>query len=279
MLRNRAVHFCGVSDIVEPYTRWREYKKELTGREWDYDFRRLFYTWSDDITTGKFEKWVEIASRDKTCGWIGPCDLYVADDGRVHILWTERAIDPRLREKFFPDARQSHALNYAILSRRARSSTSARSSWPKRAARTKWCWPPVSTSRRPSACSCSTTSRAVMHRAAHSRRTGSWNCSRTERLAHRSASRSQSPMSAFFTATVRGGSPPSPVLELLGLRANQGDAIHYARIRLWWRRCRHARTCLNWADFVGLAEGTELPPAPADGMQRPGQTHGSVPFA
>ena len=117
MLRNRAVHFCGVSDIVEPYARWRAYKKELTGREWDYDFRRLFYTWTDDITSKKFERWVEIASRDKTCGWIGPCDLYVADDGRVHVLWTERAIDPRLRTTFFPDARQSHALNYAVIVR------------------------------------------------------------------------------------------------------------------------------------------------------------------
>jgi len=34
-VRDRAVHFCGVSDIIEPYQRWREYKKELTGREWE----------------------------------------------------------------------------------------------------------------------------------------------------------------------------------------------------------------------------------------------------
>jgi hypothetical protein len=37
----------------------------------------------------------------------------------------------------------------------------------------------------------------------------------------------------FFTATIRGGSPPSQVLDLLGLRAGQGNAICYARIRLW----------------------------------------------
>jgi len=40
-------------------------------------------------------------------------------------------------------------------------------------------------------------------------------------------------MSSFFTATVRGGSPASKVLELLGTRAGAGNAIHYARIRLW----------------------------------------------
>ena len=74
-IRGRAVHFCGVSDIVEPYQKWRDYKRKLTGQQWDYDFRRLFYTWTDDITTGKFQPWVEIASRDKTCGWIDPGDL------------------------------------------------------------------------------------------------------------------------------------------------------------------------------------------------------------
>lgn len=114
-LKDRQVHFCGVSDIVEPNSAWRVYKRELTGRDWDYDFRRLFYTYSRDITTGKFEPWVEIASRETTAGWITPLDLWVDGRNDVHILWTERAIDTRLREKFFPHEKQSHALNYAIL--------------------------------------------------------------------------------------------------------------------------------------------------------------------
>lgn len=114
-LKDRQVHFCGVSDIVEPNSAWRAYKKQLTGRDWDYDFRRLFYVRSRDITTGKFEPWVEIASRERTAGWITPLDLWLDPQGDVHILWTERAIDTRLREKFFPDEKQSEALNYAIL--------------------------------------------------------------------------------------------------------------------------------------------------------------------
>ena len=114
-IRGRQVHFCGVSDIEEPYKKWRDHKLKLTGQKWDYDFRRLFYTWTDDITTGKFQPWVEIASRDKTCGWIDPGDLWLAPDGSVHILWTERAIDERLRKDFFPGEKQSHTLNYAIL--------------------------------------------------------------------------------------------------------------------------------------------------------------------
>ncbi|MCC6729402.1 MAG: hypothetical protein IT208_08685 [Chthonomonadales bacterium] len=114
-LRDRKVFFFGVSDIEEPNPAWRAYKKELTGKDWDYDFRRLFFTWSDDITKGAFHPWVEIATRDRTCGWLFPCDLHVAPDGAVHLLWAETAIDERLRQRFFPDAKQSRALNYAVV--------------------------------------------------------------------------------------------------------------------------------------------------------------------
>ncbi len=114
-LKDRQVFFLGVSDIIEPYDEWREYKYELTGRKWDYDFRRLFYTWSDDITSGEFNDWVEIASRDKTAGWITPWDVYAHPNGTVFVLWTERAIDERLREKFFPQAKQRYSLELAII--------------------------------------------------------------------------------------------------------------------------------------------------------------------
>jgi hypothetical protein len=58
-VRGRPVQFCGVSDIVEPYQKWRDYKRKLTGQEWDYDFHCLFYIWTDDITAGKFQPWVQ----------------------------------------------------------------------------------------------------------------------------------------------------------------------------------------------------------------------------
>ena len=114
-LKNRKVHFLGVSDIKEPVKEWQEYKFKLTNKRWDYDFRRLFYTWSDDITTGKFNKWVEISSREKTGGHIFPADLWEAPDGLVYVLWYERALDERLREHFFPDEKQSESLNFAII--------------------------------------------------------------------------------------------------------------------------------------------------------------------
>ncbi len=40
------------------------------------------------------------------------------------------------------------------------------------------------------------------------------------------------PMNSYFTATVRGGSPPSKVLDLLGTRVGT-RGINYARIRLY----------------------------------------------
>jgi len=43
----------------------------------------------------------------------------------------------------------------------------------------------------------------------------------------------QTPLVAFFTASVRGGSPPSNVIDLLGIRAGQDHVISYARVRLW----------------------------------------------
>lgn len=114
-LRNREVHFLGVSDIVEPNNEWKDFKFELTGRKWDYDFRRLFYTCTEDITGEPFRQWLEVASREETAGHIFPCDLWCAEDGRVHILWTERALDERLVEEFFPGEKQNHALNYAVI--------------------------------------------------------------------------------------------------------------------------------------------------------------------
>ncbi len=114
-LTDKKVYFCGVGDIVEPYKAWREAKRKITGKDWDFDFRRLFYTWCPNISKGEFSEWLEISSRDATAGWITPNDLWVAPDGKAHILWTEKALDERLRDQFFPGEKQSFALNYAIV--------------------------------------------------------------------------------------------------------------------------------------------------------------------
>jgi hypothetical protein len=230
-LKNRAVHFCGVSDIVEPNEAWRKFKKELTGREWDYDFRRLFYTWTPDITRVRFGDWVEIASRDKTCGWISPGDLWVAPDGAAHLLWVERAIDERLRDKFFPGAKQSHTLNYARVREGKvvwrRTLLEAREGGAQEV---------------PSAGRFHVTPEGRLFVVAYiSGADANGNSLSENRLWEMRTDGQteppvrlafQKPFTSFFTATVRAGSAPSDLLEFLGHQAGKPQIISYGRVRL-----------------------------------------------
>ena len=230
-LKDRAVYFCGVSDIIEPYPQWQEYKKQVSGRDWDYDFRRLFFTWSDDITTGKFHDWVEVSSRDKTCGWIMPNDLWVGPDGVVHLLWTERALDEPMREKFFPDQKQTHALMYARV-RRGKVEQ-------KR---------PIQiggegeSSEIPGDGRFQVTEdgRLYVFHYVHGQNEKGEDVSEdrvleilpdgTQTAAVKVALKR--PFTRFYTATWRAGSAPSRVLDVYGSRVGGGDALSYARIRL-----------------------------------------------
>lgn len=115
VLRDGACWFLGISDIIEPYPEWRAFKRELTGQQWDYDFRRLFIAASSALAGQPFGEWLEVASRDKTCGWISNLDLLVTDDGDVHVLWRERSCDVRLRERFFPGTPLTYELKHAVL--------------------------------------------------------------------------------------------------------------------------------------------------------------------
>jgi hypothetical protein len=229
-LKNRTVHFCGVSDIIEPYTKWRSFKQKLTGRKWDYDFRRLFYTWSPDIRKGQFKDWIEIASRDKTCGWITPGDLWVAPDGAVHLVWTERAIDERLREKFFPGAVQSHSLHYAII--REGSVVMRRTLVLAEKGKSKEIpglprFQVTPENRLFVFYYCSGADAAGKpvseNRIMELYKDGSHSPPLRVPLRY--------PLNNYFTATIRGGSPPAKIIDLLGTRVGE-NSIHYARIRI-----------------------------------------------
>jgi hypothetical protein len=231
-LKNRAVYFCGVSDITEPYPEWRAFKKQLTGQEWDYDFRRLFFTWTPDITKTKFHEWIEIASRDKTCGWISPGDLWVAPDGAVHLVWSERALDERLRAKFFPGSRQSHAINYAVVRdgkvERRQTLLLAEEGTPALV---------------PSAPRFQVTPEDRLFLVCHVRGTSADGKPVSENRVIEIRAGGElgpfvsvplkQPFVSYFTSTVRGGAPPSRVLEMFGQREGAAQALSYARVRLW----------------------------------------------
>jgi hypothetical protein len=220
-----------VSDIVEPYPEWRDFKRQLTGQQWDYDFRRLFFTWCPDITTGKFQDWIEIASRDKTCGWIMPGDLWVGPDGAVHLVWTERALDERLREKFFPEAKQSHSINYAkvrdgkVTVRRALliAQEGKANEFPS-APRFQ-----VAPDDRLFLIFYVQGSDATGKRVSENRLMEILPDGKTSPAVKVDFKK---PFTSYFTATVRAGSPSSNTLELLGHREGASQTISYARVKL-----------------------------------------------
>ncbi len=230
-LRNRVAHFCGVNDIVEPNEEWRAFKKQLTGQEWDYVFRRLFYTWTSDITTNRFQDWVELANFEATAGSITLGDLWLAPDGQVHLVWTERKLDERLRAKFFPTEKQAYALVHAVL---RDGKIVLRQNLVEAAEGGPWQIP----GRARFQVTPQNRLFVVFYVSGHDAKgtnlaenrvlelfpDGQFNLAVRLPLAHA--------MTDFMTATVRAGSPPSNVLEMLGQKINSRNTISYARIRL-----------------------------------------------
>lgn len=224
-LKDRAVYFCGVSDIVEPYQKWRDYKHQITGRKWDYDFRRLFYTWSSDITKGTFHNWIEISSRDQTAGWITPQDLHVLPNGDVMILWTERALDERLRKTFFPKEKQRHSLELAVfrqgsVQKRLTIIEGGEDLGPLRPGGARF---HITEEERV----------FLFYYMSGSDNTASGNFLREVclegRLGQAVPIRLNKPLSSFFTNTIRAGNQPSAILDLFG---NSGNSMRYVRIKI-----------------------------------------------
>ena len=230
-LRNRAVWFFGVSDILEPNPEWRAFKRQLTGKEWDYDFRRLFITWTPDLTREPFRDWVEIASREMTCGGISSGDLWVAPDGAVHLLWYERAIDERLREKFFPDARQSHALHYAVLrDGRVASRRTILEAVEGGAREVPSAGRFHATPDQRLFIVCHVSGADASGRGLSENRVYEVNPDGSVAAPVRIPFKK--PFTSYFTATPRAGNPPSMTIDFLGHQAGQSTNISYGCVRL-----------------------------------------------
>ena len=102
-IENGRAHIFAVGDVVEPVEEWRAYKKEQTGREWDYVFRRLFYAWNKDVEHGAFGEPIEVANVDATAGHLSNQDMWVAPNGDAYLMYLELEVGSALmRDKFFP---------------------------------------------------------------------------------------------------------------------------------------------------------------------------------
>ncbi len=232
VMRDREAHFFGVGDIVEPVEAWKQTKFEITGRQWDYVFRRLFYAYTPDVAREPFCEWIEVANRDATAGAMRNSDIWLASDGTAHLVWCETTVDERLRDRFFAGETIEHSLEYLsirngeIQARRtlARVTEAAPGDRPNLARfHLMEDGTPVLL-------------------ASFVREVPSGAASHVYRLASMSSDGSLSDwvdvpfehpiVGTFLTNTVRGGSRPGSIIDMVGMVAGAPQTLRYARVRL-----------------------------------------------
>ncbi len=114
-LANRQAYVMAISDIEEPVDEYRRHKMEQGKNAFLYVFRRLYYTWTPDITTVSFSPWIELANREETAGSVHNEDIWMGADGAAHLLWIESPVEPQLRDRFFPDVALGVDLVHAVV--------------------------------------------------------------------------------------------------------------------------------------------------------------------
>ncbi len=220
-LRHGGGHVLAIRDIVEPVDEWREYKFEQTQRKWDYVFRRLFYAWTPDISSEQFGDAIEIDDVDATSGHISNLDMFIADDGAAHILYLRRTVQSTsMRDRFFPDERIAADLVHVVLRDGIEAS---RQTLIAGGEGTSGLQPAY----------------GRFHRDADGGLHVVYAASGTNGLIALTDDGPgepvtiplEEPFGTFFTATERGGSPPSDTLDLFGI-GREGQVLRYARVQL-----------------------------------------------
>jgi hypothetical protein len=241
VLKDRAVYVTGCVS----YANWDragedELKKILDGQSARQRLgslanrRRMMFTWTPDITTTPFAEWLEVGSTMGNGGWLFPGDLWVAPDGAAHVLWYEGPMDRRLRDEYFPDIKLTHAIKHAIVrdgqvvhrgtlieGGEGLGSEIPQSIQPRFQITPEnrlFAWFYVSGTDREG-------QRVSENRMVELQADGTAGTPFVLPLEH--------PMRMAFTATPRGGSPPSNILDLFGIRASgPATTLCYARVRL-----------------------------------------------
>lgn len=225
-LRNRAAYVFGTSDIAEPYGAWADYREEL-GLPREYDFRRVFFTWTDDIAAQPFRPWVELGTRDKTAGKMRATDVHIDAEGRAHLLWIEKALDENLRDTFFPDARQWYALNYAVVEPDGKIQHTHLHYCNEKEPR-----------REPTAARFHMTADGrllvVYHLDSDDEAAGNYITELTGNFLFTDPMRIalKTPLHSFMTATPRAGNAGSNTLDMMGATAHAPLSVHYAQVRV-----------------------------------------------
>jgi hypothetical protein len=229
-LRDGRAAVLAIGDIVEPVQEWRKLKFEKLKREWDYVFRRLFYTYTDDIRTTDFRPPTEIDTVEQTGGHIQNLDLYIDAAGTAHVLYLKRPHQYAfIRDKYSPGEPMTAHLEYAVIKDGKVVSRRTLAEMPQ-----------SPTGLEPAFGRFHVASDGTLYAIVAGtyaeqgqRRFGNYIAripadSRTPRF---SPIDLKHPFHNFFTNTPRGGSMPSDVMDLFGI-ADDSPNLRYARVRL-----------------------------------------------
>ena len=242
-VRGRAVYILAISDEMEPVPAWADYKAMVTGqRDWDYDFRQLFFTWTPDITKRPFSPPLTVASRDETAGIITNRDLWIAPDGDAYVLYQERNIwHAFMRDRFWPGTPTKMSLKMArvhngrvaerwLLQESVENMTDRATVSGKAERYEPTMTPPV-----PSYAVFHATPDGRLYVVCHQSGTvaaGNYIRQVLPDLGEPIPIPLSTPLASFFTASVRAGSLPAESVDLYGMPASGAQEIRHAQFTL-----------------------------------------------
>lgn len=223
-LRNRSACVLAIGDIVEPVEEWRRYKREKTQREWDYVFRRLFFTWTPNVLSEPFSPPIEIDNVDATGGHISNLDLWLDRQGTAHLLYQRQQTTPLLRERYFPTLPLRATLEHCALKE---GRVVQRQTLMEGGEGLNTPYPLYARLHSPDG-----KRLLVVYAASHADGTR-WNgfFPLLPRRGEPQTLPLREPFSVFFTACERGGNSPSRILDLFGI-AQEPSVLRYAGIDL-----------------------------------------------
>ena len=239
VVKGRAVYIVAVSDETEPNEAWRDYKREVTGQVWDYDFRQLFYVYTPDIEEKPFSPVLTITSADETCGWTTHLGMAVLDDGTAYILYMQRNIQhPFMRDRFFPETPITVSLKLVTIrnGRVVARDTLMETVESEESTQTADGEVPMS-GPVPDYGALHETSDgrllAIWHQTdPEGRRSGNFIQQVVPWAEERCRIDLQTPLKRFFTATGHGGTLSSNTIDLLGTDGESPLVVRYAQVRI-----------------------------------------------